>query len=132
MIIIYVYNDFLYPCIYPVIAPYIKKYISQDNKDIKKNHNNQNIQENFSQYLSMSSSMSSNKNSLENTTQFNTNWYYLTRNLSLIIKYLQDHNKPIISTTQISLPVIYYDFYFNFLFLQIFKFILFFGYIKYK
>jgi hypothetical protein len=49
----------------------------------------------------MSSSMSSSKNSLENTTQFDTNWY------------LRDPNKPIISTNQISLPVIRYGFYSN-------------------
>ena len=91
MIIIYIYNDFLHPYLSKFLAPYFKKYIFQNNLA--------NTQENFTQYSSLSSQ--SNKNSLENTTQFDTNWY------------LRDPNKPIISSNQISLPVIQYGFYAN-------------------
>ena len=91
MIIIYIYNDFIHPYLSKFLAHYFKKYIFQNNSP--------NTQENFSQYSSLSSL--SNKNSLENTTQFDTNWY------------LRDPNKPIISSNQISLPVIQFGFYAN-------------------
>ena len=89
LIIIYIYNDFIYPLIYPSIAQVIEPYISNFPYLQKYFPNNTNTLhsniEQFSQY---------NKTSLENTTQFDTNWY------------LRDPNKPIISSNHISLPVI--------------------------
>ena len=110
MIILYLYNDFISPYISNVIKPYIKPYLQKffpqnknanntGNNNTGNNNtgdNNSNNIEAFSQY----SSIQGNK-SLENTAQFDTNWY------------LRDSNKPIISSNQISLPVIRYGFYAN-------------------
>ena len=91
IIIIYIYNDLIYPYIMPYVIQYILPYIPIF---IKSKLNLQNIE----QFTQNSSAISS-KNNID-TTQFDTNWY------------LRD-DKPIIYNNQISLPPIRYGFYSN-------------------
>lgn len=113
MIIIYIYNDFIQPCLYSFVnesnnslfLSYIKKYIFQNKLS--------NTQENFTQYSSLSSQ--SNKNNLDNTIQFDTNWYLRdmkdNSNFNKLSSFGTNSIKPIIYRNQISLPVIRYGFY---------------------
>jgi len=115
MIILYLYNDFISPYISNIIKPYLQKFFPQnkntnntgdnntgDNNTGDNNTGDNNTGDNNSNNIEAfsHSSIQGNK-SLENTAQFDTNWY------------LRDPNKAIISSNQISLPVIRYGFYAN-------------------
>ncbi len=92
MILIYFYND--------IITPYIKS------KWLKSNTSNTKQIEKFSQYSSLTS-QTPNKNLYNNTTHFDNNWYLRDEGEK------KEFGMPIISTNNMSLPVIRYGFYDN-------------------
>ena len=104
IILIYFYNDF--------ITPYIKSKLfkndindTNDTNDTNDANDTKQI-EKFSQYSSLTS-QTPNKNLYNNTTQFDNNWYLRSEGKN------KSFDMPIISTNNMSLPVIRYGFYDN-------------------
>ena len=101
IILIYFYNDF--------ITPYIKSKLFKNDINNTNDTNDANDTkqiEKFSQYSSLTS-QTPNKNFYNNTTQFDNNWYLRSEGKN------KSFDMPIISTNNMSLPVIRYGFYDN-------------------